>query len=154
MRRRHRNPHCAINVAVEALGDQWSLLVLRDIVFDGKHEFGEFLAGLERITTSVLTDRLAALVDQRILAKTRSTTDRRRERYDLTEKGLALIPVLVALGTWGTRYGPQVTPHSEWARAAESDPAHLHALTRATVQADGSAFHGPHSVLDQLRADA
>jgi DNA-binding HxlR family transcriptional regulator len=153
MRRRHRNPHCAINVAVEALGDQWSLLVLRDIVFYGKHEFGEFLAGEERITTSVLADRLAALVDERIVVKTRSTTDRRRERYDLTEKGFALIPVLVELGTWGTRYGPHVTPHSEWARAADSDPARLHAVIRATVKAGGSAFRGPRSVLDQLRAD-
>lgn len=154
MRRRHRNPHCAINVAVEVLGDQWSLLVLRDIVFHCKHEFCEFLASEERVTTSVLADRLAFLVDQGVVAKTRSITDRRRERYNLTEKGLALIPVLIELGTWGTRYGPQVTPHEEWARAADSNPARLRALVRDTVVAGGSAFRGPRSVLDQLRADA
>ena len=153
MGRRHRNPHCAVNVAVEVLGDQWTLLVVRDIVFHGKHEFVEFLAGDERITTSVLTDRLTALVDQGVLSKSRSTSDRRRERYDLTEKGLALIPILVELGRWGTQYGPDVTPHPEWAHAAQNDPAGLGKMIRRTLRAGRSAFRGPDSVLDQLRSD-
>ncbi len=95
MGRRNRNPRCAVNVAVELVGDPWSLLVVRDIVFYGKHTFREFLTSEERITTSVLADRLAALVEHGILTKRRSATDRRQERYELTEKGLALIPVVV-----------------------------------------------------------
>lgn len=63
----------------------------------------------ERITTSVLTDRLAALTAQGILTKRPDPGDRRQDRYELAEKGLALIPVLVELGNWGTRYGPDVT---------------------------------------------
>ena len=100
MGRRNRNPRCAVNVAIEVVGDPWSLLVVRDIVFYGKHTFREFLAGDERITTSVLADRLACLVEQGILTRHRSPTDRRQARYELTEKGLALIPVLVELGNW------------------------------------------------------
>jgi DNA-binding HxlR family transcriptional regulator len=150
MGRRNRNPRCAVNVAVETVGDAWSLLVLRDIVFYGKHTFGEFLTSDEGITTSVLADRLAALVEQAILTKRRSATDRRQEHYELTEKGLALIPVLVELGNWGARYGPDVTPHRAWAREARSNPARLHALVRETVAAGGAAFRGPDNVLERL----
>ena len=150
MGRRNRNPRCAVNVAIEIVGDPWSLLVVRDIVFYGKHTFREFLSSEERITTSVLADRLAALVEHGILSKRRSATDRRQERYELTEKGLALIPVLVELGTWGARYGPDVTPHPAWAREARSHPARLHALVKETVAAGGAAFRGPNNVLERL----
>lgn len=139
-----------MNVAVEVVGDPWSLLVVRDIVFHGKHTFREFLASDERITTSVLADRLATLVEQGILTKRRSASDRRQERYDLTEKGLALIPVLVELGNWGARYGPDVIPHPAWAREASSHPLRLHALVKETVAAGGAAFRGPGSVLERL----
>jgi DNA-binding HxlR family transcriptional regulator len=148
--RRNRNPHCAVNVAVEAVGDPWTLIVVRDIVFHGKHTFREFLESDERITTSVLADRLATLVEQGILTKRRSDTDRRQERYELTEKGLALIPVLVELGNWGARYGPDVTPHPAWLREARSNPRRLHALVKKTVAAGGAAFRGPGNVLERL----
>ena len=59
---------------------------MRDIVFHGKHTFGEFLASEERITSSVLADRLATLVRTGILAKRRSATDRRKESYSLTKR--------------------------------------------------------------------
>jgi DNA-binding HxlR family transcriptional regulator len=92
-----RPRHCPVNVALEAVGDPWSLLVVRDIVFHGKHSLGEFLASEERITTSVLADRLATLVRTGILTKRRSATDGRKESYSLTEKGLALVRVMVEL---------------------------------------------------------
>ena len=84
MKRTDRKSHCPVNFALETVGDPWSLLVVRDIVFHGKHAFGEFLASEERITTSVLADRLATLVRTGILAKRRSATDRRKESYSLT----------------------------------------------------------------------
>ena len=65
MKRTDRKSHCPVNSALEVVGDPWSLLVVRDIVFYGKHAFGEFLASEERITTSVLADRLARLVSSR-----------------------------------------------------------------------------------------
>ncbi len=154
MRRRNRNPRCAVNVAVEVLGDSWSLLIVRDIVFYGKHTFREFLDGAERITTSVLSDRLAALVKEGILDKRRSPTDQRREEYSLTEKGLRLIPVLVELANWGTDHGPEVIPHPKWVEKATTDPAGLHALVRETAAADRAAFRGPDSVLDRLNTGA
>jgi DNA-binding HxlR family transcriptional regulator len=79
VKRTDRKSHCPVNFALETVGDPWSLLVVRDIVFHGKHAFGEFLASEERITTSVLADRLATLVRTGILAKRRPATDRRKE---------------------------------------------------------------------------
>jgi DNA-binding HxlR family transcriptional regulator len=150
MARRRRNPRCAVNVAVELLGDPWTLLVLRDIVFYGKHTFGEFMSSEEGITTSVLADRLAMLVEQRVLIKRHSDADSRLYYYALTEKGLALIPVLIELGTWGARYGPDVTPHEAWDREARHRPKSLRRLVHETVVSGGAAFRGPNNVLEKL----
>jgi DNA-binding HxlR family transcriptional regulator len=150
VKRTDRKSHCPVNFALEAVGDPWSLLVVRDIVFHGKHAFGEFLASEERITTSVLADRLATLVQTGILAKRRSATDRRKESYSLTEKGLALIPVLVELANWGVSYDPDVTANPFWVSKAQTDRARLYQLIRDTVLAGGSVFHGENSVIGQL----
>jgi DNA-binding HxlR family transcriptional regulator len=150
MKRTERNAHCPVNVALETLGDSWSLLIVRDLVFYGKRTFGEFLASEERITTSVLADRLAMLVREGILAKSQSPDDRRKEHYALTEKGLALIPVLVELANWGVTYGPEVIPNPLWVRKAQTDPQGLRELIDKTLRAGGSVWHGPNSVIDQL----
>jgi DNA-binding HxlR family transcriptional regulator len=150
VKRTDRKSHCPVNFALETVGDPWSLLVVRDIVFHGKHAFGEFLASEERITTSVLADRLATLVRTGILAKRRSATDRRKETYSLTDKGLALIPVLVELANWGVRYDPDVTANPFWVSKAQSDRAGLCRLIRDTVLVGGSVFRGENSVIGQL----
>lgn len=154
MKRTDRKSHCPVNFALETVGDPWSLLVVRDIVFHGKHTFGEFLNAEERITTSVLADRLATLVRTGILTKIRSATDGRKESYSLTEKGIALIPVLVELANWGVSYDPEVVTNSLWVSKARTDRVGLYQLIRDTVVADGSVFRGENSVIDQLRRAA
>jgi DNA-binding HxlR family transcriptional regulator len=154
VKRTARNVHCPVNVALETLGDSWSLLVVRDLVFYGKRTFGEFLASEERITTSVLADRLAMLVREGILTKSRSPDDRRKEYYALTDKGLALIPVLVELANWGVTYGPEVSPNPLWVSKAQTDPQGLRELIHKTLCAGGSIWHGPNSVIDRLERDS
>jgi len=154
VKRTDRKSHCPVNFALEAVGDPWSLLVVRDIVFHGKHGFGEFLASEERITTSVLADRLAALVRTGILTRRRSATDRRKESYALTGKGLALIPVLVELANWGVSYDPDVAANPFWVSKAQTDRAGLYQLIRDTVLAGGSVFRGENSVIGQLERAA
>ncbi len=154
MKRTDRKSHCAVNCALETVGDPWSLLVVRDIVFYSKHAFGEFLASEERITTSVLADRLATLVRTGILTKRRSSTDRRKESYSLTEKGLALIPVLVELANWGVSYDPDVVANPLWVSKAQTDRVGLYQLIRDTVMAGGSVFRGENSVVEQLQRAA
>lgn len=92
---------CAINAAVEILGDPWSVIVLRDMMFGDLRYFRELLAGsTEGIASNVLASRLKALVAAGLL--TREDVARgQRARYSLTEAGIQTLPVLVALGTWG-----------------------------------------------------
>ena len=95
---------CPINRAVEALGDHWTLLVLRDIVFGGRRHFRELLNGSqEGIASNILADRLRRLVEDGML--TRDDAGRgRRATYSLTESSIALVPVFAALGSWGRRH--------------------------------------------------
>ena len=107
MKRTDRRSDCAISFSLEAFGDPWSLLIVRDMVFFQKATFGEFMASDERIGTNTLSRRLASLESHGILTKHRSTIDKRKDRYTLTAKGLALIPILIALTEWGAAYDPE-----------------------------------------------
>ena len=97
---------CPINAAVEVLGDRWSLLVLRDIIFGDRRYFRALLTGsMEGIASNILADRLVRLVDAGILA--RGTAARgQRARYSLTEAGIQTVPILYALGNWGLDWRP------------------------------------------------
>ena len=99
--------HCPVNYGLEIFGDKWSLLIVRDIVFAGKRTYGEFLKSEEGFATNILASRLAFLVEQGILAKTLSSSDRRKELYSLTEKGLDLIPVLLSVVVWSAKHDPK-----------------------------------------------
>ncbi|WP_448808329.1 winged helix-turn-helix transcriptional regulator [Agromyces bauzanensis] len=92
---------CAINAAVEVLGDPWTMLVLRDIMFGNRRHFRELVAGSEeRIATNILASRLKRLVEAGLL--TRDDARRgQRATYSLTEAGIQVLPIMAALGTWG-----------------------------------------------------
>ena len=92
---------CAINAAVEVLGDPWAILVLRDIMFGNRRHFRELIAGSEEgIATNILASRLKQLVAAGLL--TRDDARRgQRAAYSLTEAGIQVLPVMVALGNWG-----------------------------------------------------
>ncbi|KGN43057.1 winged helix-turn-helix transcriptional regulator [Knoellia aerolata] len=103
---------CPINAAVEALGDPWSLIVLRDMMFGDRRYFRELLTGSEEgIASNVLASRLKFLVAAGLLVRDDATRGQ-RARYTLTEAGIQTLPVLVALGTWGRAHrdtSPQLT---------------------------------------------
>ena len=92
---------CPINAAVEVLGDRWSLLVLRDVIFADRRYFRALLTGsIEGIASNILADRLKRLIDAGIL--TRGTAARgQRARFSLTEAGIRTLPIIDALGNWG-----------------------------------------------------
>ncbi|WP_062437048.1 winged helix-turn-helix transcriptional regulator [Herbidospora daliensis] len=97
---------CPINAAVEVLGDRWSLLVLRDVMFGDRRHFRALLLGSsEGIASNILSDRLVRLVEAGLL--TRGTAARgQRARYSLTEAGIRTLPIICALGDWGLDWRP------------------------------------------------
>ena len=128
----------------------WSLLIVRDIVYFGKKTYGEFLDSDEGIATNILAIRLAQLEDKGILVKKPHETDRRKEIYELTEKGLDLIPVLLELANWGAHHDPQTSAPKEWIGLVNAEKEKMTQLIRTTVQSGGSVFVGPNSVVSKL----
>jgi len=114
MKRMDRKSDCAINFSLEHFGDQWSLLIVRDMVYHGKKTYSEYLASDERIGTSVLARRLASLEKSGIITRSSNENDGRTVEYRLTQKGLHLIPVLEALTAWGATYDPETGADPRW----------------------------------------
>ncbi len=145
-----RRSDCPINFALETFGDPWSLLIIRDIVYFGKNTYGEFLDSEEGMATNILASRLARLEQQGILVKKLSPSDKRKEEYALTEKGLDLIPVLVEMANWSARYDAQTGAPVAWIALMEAEREKMIQRIRETVQSGGSVFAGEKSLLSQL----
>ncbi len=93
---------CSIAAALEAVGERWSFLILR-ASFNGLHHFEEFQSTLG-IARNILSNRLARLVENGILERMPDPSDRRKVSYQLTDKGLDLLPVLISLRQWGEKW--------------------------------------------------
>ncbi len=101
---------CPINAAVEAFGDRWSLLVLRDVMFGNRRHFRELQAGSEEgIASNILADRLKRLVHDGLLTRDDARPGQ-KATYSLTEQAIQLVPIFAQLGAWGRRHRP-TTPH-------------------------------------------
>jgi DNA-binding HxlR family transcriptional regulator len=96
---------CPIACTLDIVGDQWTLLIVRDLL-NGKKRFGELLASDERISPSVLADRMRRLEQHRIVTSKLYSRHPPRAEYTLTPKGLELAPVLRAIGAWGLQHLP------------------------------------------------
>jgi DNA-binding HxlR family transcriptional regulator len=106
MRGEHRSG-CPINLTLEILGDKWSLLIIRDMIFGNRRHFRELLTKSEEgIASNILSDRLKTLVAQGIVTKADDPSHRQKAIYSLTEQGIALLPVLAQMAGWGHKYLP------------------------------------------------
>jgi DNA-binding HxlR family transcriptional regulator len=95
-------PGSPITAAVEVLGDRWTLLVIRDIIFSDRRHFRALLTGsVEGIASNILADRLKRLLDAGLLARGGIAVRGQRARFSLTEAGIRTLPVICALGDWG-----------------------------------------------------
>lgn len=98
-----RRSDCPVNFAVETLGDKWSLVILRDIIFWGKHTYGEFLRSDERIATNILANRLEYLEREGLIERSPHPDDKRKEYYAVTEKGIELVPMFIEMIAWSAQ---------------------------------------------------
>ncbi|WEK06085.1 MAG: helix-turn-helix domain-containing protein [Candidatus Devosia phytovorans] len=98
---------CPINLSVEVLGDKWSLVVLRDIMFGNFRSYRELHGhSLEGIATNILANRLKHLTEEGFLTAAGDPNHKQRTIYSLTEQAIQLVPVMAALGAWGSRFLP------------------------------------------------
>jgi DNA-binding HxlR family transcriptional regulator len=150
MKRYDLKSHCAVNFALETIGDPWSLLIIRDIAFDGKHTFNEFLASEERIAKNILASRLVKLEQSGIIVKRVDLQDRRKGSYTLTKKGIDLIPVLFELSSWSVTYDPDTAANKEFGEIYRKDKDYITHMVQNAVREGRAAFSGKNSVLDEL----
>lgn len=85
-------------------GDKWTLLVIRDLMFKGKRYYGEFTDPEENIASNVLADRLKKLEKNGIVTKQRDPAHLSKFIYELTDKGLELMPVMLSIIDWAEKY--------------------------------------------------
>jgi DNA-binding HxlR family transcriptional regulator len=142
MKRAENKSHCPVNFALETFGDTWSLLIVRDIVFWGKRTYGEFMDSGEGIATNVLAARLAHLEQKGILRKGPHPSDGRKEMYTLTEKGLALIPILLEMCGWSAQHDTETTAPKQFVEAVYANREKMFSLIQDTVRRGGSLFGG------------
>ena len=96
---------CPINLTLEMLGDRWSLIVIRDIMFGNRRHYGD-LARLseEGIASNILANRLARLVESGLLSRADDPSHKQKAIYSLTEASIQLVPLLAHMGAWGCRH--------------------------------------------------
>jgi DNA-binding HxlR family transcriptional regulator len=98
---------CPINLTIETLGDRWSLIVIRDVMFGNRRHFRVLLGESEEgIASNILADRLKRLVASGLLSKAEDPTHKQKAIYSLTEKAIQLVPLFAQMGAWGRRHMP------------------------------------------------
>ena len=122
--KRYRS-HCPINFAQETFGDKWSLLVIRDLMFKGKKYYGEFLSSDEKISTNILADRLEKLETDGLITKAIDNKNNSKIIYALTQKGIALLPMLLEMIAWSAKYDDETETPAEFILKLEEDKESL-----------------------------
>ncbi|MDO8433078.1 MAG: helix-turn-helix domain-containing protein [Candidatus Binatus sp.] len=107
-----KDMRCSVARTLSVVGERWTMLILRE-AFLGRHRFDEFQQGTG-IARNILSSRLRDLVEKGIFERARADGEQGRVEYRLTEKGLDLYPVLIALMRWGDTWlcdetGPPLT---------------------------------------------
>jgi DNA-binding HxlR family transcriptional regulator len=148
----HRS-RCPINLTLEILGDRWSLIVIRDIMFGNRRHFRELQRNsVEGIASNILADRLERLVQAGILTRSDDPSHRQKAIYSLTESAIQLVPLLAEMGAWGRKNAPASRELSIRAQILEEGGAPLWRAFMAELRAIhlGAPRRGP-SVLAKLQ---
>lgn len=112
---------CPISCTLDLLGDKWSLLILRDLLFFECNSFGDFLLSSEKIARNILSDRLEDLLSKGFVAKEVAPFNKSKFLYYPTEKTVDLEPVLLQLAAWSEKHQPASRPRSEVAAFKKSN---------------------------------
>jgi len=98
---------CPINLTLEMLGDRWSLIVIRDLMFGNRRHYRELLTRSEEgIASNILADRLKRLTEAGLVSRRDDPTHKQKAIYSLTEAAIQLVPLLAHMGAWGRRHTP------------------------------------------------
>jgi DNA-binding HxlR family transcriptional regulator len=145
---------CPINLTLETLGDRWSLIVIRDIMFGNRRHYRDLLNHSEEgIASNILADRLKKLVDAGLLSTSPDPTHKQKTIYSLTEPAIQLVPLLAQMGAWGRRFTPATRDLSIRARLLEEGGAEMWDAFMAELRSLHLSHEPPErSVIKELTA--
>ena len=150
-------PHrsgCPINLTLEMLGDRWSLIVIRDVMFGNRRHYRELLTQSEEgIASNILADRLKRLTEAGLLTRRDDPSHAQKAIYSLTEPAIQLVPLLAQMGAWGRRHRPASEELSIRAELLEDGGATLWNSFMEELRAMHLGAPGPkRSVFGELQA--
>lgn len=109
---------CPLTNCLDLIGDKWTLLIIRDLFFFKSREYGDLLTLSigEKISTNILANRLSVLTESNLINKSKHPTNKTKYVYTLTDKGLALKPILKSFVTWGLKniQGTRIHPDKKF----------------------------------------
>ncbi len=97
-------PECPVATTVQLIGNKWKLLIIRNLVYNGKQRFTDFIKTIPAISKKVLTDNLRSLEEDGLVERKVFAEVPPRVEYSLTSLGMSLTPILDAMSKWGTEY--------------------------------------------------
>ena len=147
-----RRSNCPVSISLDVLGDRWSLLIVRDMMVRGYRTFRQFQRSGEGIATNILADRLRRLEAAGILITEPSMEDARSTHYRLTEKGIALAPVLLELLIWAAHHEATDAPDAFIAQMEGNRAAVLAEARRRWEERDPSPLIPPFNALVKSRS--
>ena len=99
-------PECPVATTVQLIGNKWKLLILRNLMYDSKQRFKDFIKTIPAISKKVLTDNLRSLEEDKLVEREVFAEVPPRVEYSLSPLGQSLKPILDAMYVWGTNYKP------------------------------------------------
>lgn len=145
---------CPINLTLETMGDRWSLIVIRDVMFGNRRHYRDLLNHSEEgIASNILADRLKKLVSAGLLSTGTDPAHKQKTIYSLTEPAIQLVPLLAHMGAWGRRHRPVSRELSIRAKLLEDGgPAMWEAFMRELRSIHLGAPRPRRSVIRELTA--
>jgi len=112
---------CPVSYSLDIWGDKWSLLIIRDLMDKKECTYGDFLKSPEGIATNILASRLRVLEENKIIEKLEHPESKAKVLYKLTQKGIALLPIMVEINLWAEKYFPVPEDRKPMLRAIKRD---------------------------------
>ena len=99
-----KRSNCPIANALDFVGDKWSLLILRDLIFFKKQSYSDLKNSDEAMATNILSSRLEKLESDGLIIKTIDEKDKRKKVYSLTSVGIDMLPILLEMLVWSSKH--------------------------------------------------
>jgi DNA-binding HxlR family transcriptional regulator len=131
---------CPISSSLDIFGDRWSLLIVRDLMLHKTRTYGDFAKSEERIATNILANRLQVLEENGIIVKLPYPDNKVKGLYQLSPKGVDLIPAVIEIALWGGKYLSNPEDSSPFLKEARKNkPKFLKSVMEKLTAGDGGS---------------